>query len=221
MRNIFDINGPGITFLTKVFDVFMLSVLWIVFSAPIITMGAATSGAYAVINKYIKKNEGYFWKTFWNTFVDSLKQHFQTWFVALLGAIILILDAAGFRSMMLSNHPFGKLYWVVLFLIVVYITWFFYLSAYIALIEGKTKEVLRYSFFMIVLHPIKTFVNTVLILMCIGAILSVPIAFIFAPGIMIFLTSFGVESVFAKHLPQEDAKRLLGINKTDEANEEN
>lgn len=220
MRKLFDINGPVITVLTKIFDLLILSILWVVFSLPVVTMGAACAGAYAVINKYMKKNEGYFWKTFWGTFVDYLKHHLGTWFIALIGLVILLLDAVGLRSMKLQGMALGELYWVVLFLIALYVTWMLYLSAYIALVEGNTKEVLRLSLLMVVLHPGKAFINMVLVIMGAALLLAAPVAVTIIPAVMLWLTSYEIEQVFAMHLPEEDARRLLGKKRTDEKDKE-
>ena len=46
MRRLLDINNPIMRFLTNVFDLLALSVMWVVFSLPVITMGAASAVLY-------------------------------------------------------------------------------------------------------------------------------------------------------------------------------
>ena len=47
MRRLLDINNPIIRFLTAVFDLMALSVLWALFSLPVFTMGAASAALYS------------------------------------------------------------------------------------------------------------------------------------------------------------------------------
>ena len=65
MRRLLDINNPVMKILTGIFDLMVLSVLWAVFSLPIVTMGAASAAMYKTAYSYIRKGEEYLWKTFW------------------------------------------------------------------------------------------------------------------------------------------------------------
>ena len=43
MKRLLSIDNPIMRFIIKIFDCMILSVLWLVFSLPVITMGAATA----------------------------------------------------------------------------------------------------------------------------------------------------------------------------------
>lgn len=209
MKSLFGIDGPVATFFTKLFDLILLSVVWVILSLPLVTMGAATAAAYAVVTKYVRREEGRFWQTFWKTFAEHWKHHTGTWAIALVGLMLLGASAYGLRVMHLSGNPAGALYWVMLFLIGVYVTWTLYLGAYVALIEGGTRDVLRLSFMMVILHPVRALMNVALVIAGVAIVLAVPYMLIFVPGVLFFLTSFQIIGAFVKHMPEEEAEALL------------
>jgi len=84
---------------TKVSNLFLLNILWIIFSIPIITMGAATSALYYVTLKMVKNEDGYIIKSFWTAFRQNLKQGIIIEFVLLIGAVILLGDIWYFLQM--------------------------------------------------------------------------------------------------------------------------
>ncbi len=58
MAKLFDYNNPVWRFMGKVADMFFLTVLWVVFSLPIITIGASTKALYYVTLKMAGGKEG-------------------------------------------------------------------------------------------------------------------------------------------------------------------
>ena len=59
MRRLLDIDNPVMRLIIKLFDCMILSVLWVVFSLPVITMGAASTALYAAVYHHIRKDESY------------------------------------------------------------------------------------------------------------------------------------------------------------------
>lgn len=208
MKTLFDINGPVIAFLIKLFDLMLLSFLWIIFSIPIFTIGASTSAAFSVVQKHIKNGEGYFWSTFWKSYKSACKQNWLVWLIMLIIGAILFVDAMILRSMKLAGYASGNLYWVLLFLIVLFVTWFIYVAQYVELIEGKTKDILKYTLLMLALHPIKAVENMVLVGVGVALVLTVPVAGIIVPGILCYMMNYVIIHVFALHLSEEDAKKI-------------
>lgn len=83
----------------KVSNLFLLNILWIIFSTPIITMKFATSAVYYVTLKMVKNEEGYIIKSFWTAFRQNLKQGIIIEFVLLIGGVILLGDIWYFLHM--------------------------------------------------------------------------------------------------------------------------
>ena len=65
MAKIFSEDSKLMAFLAGICDILLLGFLWLMFSVPIITIGASTTAAYYTMVKGIRKKRGYIWKNFW------------------------------------------------------------------------------------------------------------------------------------------------------------
>lgn len=95
-RKLLDVDGPVISFLTKTGELILLSLIWVIFSLPIITIGASTTALYYSVVKNIRKNRGYPVKEFYKSFKRSFK---NATFVTIIG---LLWGAALYRLTMIA-----------------------------------------------------------------------------------------------------------------------
>ncbi len=211
MKRLFDMEGPVMGFLFKVFDCMGLSLLWLVFSLPVITMGAASAALYATAHRCLQKNEGHIVATFWNAFRENFKRSTLCWLVQLLILALLVLDAGVFRSMKAGGDWLGNLYWVILILFCVAVTWFAYISAYCARCNGRVREVLRISFQLMMLHPLRSLVVFFPIFCCGVVALMVPGVAILLPAPICWLGSRTIEQVLRLHMQPEDLERETAV----------
>ena len=205
---LFDINNPVMRWIVKIFDCMCLSFLWVIASLPVFTIGASTTALFAAIHRYIRLEEGGLWTTFWRAFRDDFKRSTLCWLAVLLIAALLAVDALVFRTMAINGQLLGKLYWLILLLIALVATWAIYLFAYAERFTGTVKDVLRMSFLLMVLHPVKAI--TVLAILLAGAALVIigPIALSIVPAAVCWLCDIVIAGVFAPHLRPEDRERL-------------
>ena len=205
---LFDINNPVMRWIVKIFDCMCLSFLWVIASLPVFTVGASTTALFAAIHRYIRLEEGGLWTTFWRAFRDDFKRSTLCWLAVLLVLVLLAVDALGFRTMAINGQLLGKLYWLILMLIALVATWAIYLFAYAERFAGTVKDVLRMSFLLMVLHPVKAI--TVLAILLAGAALVIigPIALSIVPAAVCWLCDIVIAGVFAPHLRPEDRERL-------------
>jgi len=87
---LFSYNNPFLTVLRRLVDYFLVGLLWVVASVPVITGGAALTAALQTIQTSIRKDEGHIVKTFWRQFRAEFKQ------ATLLWLLTLILEASCF-----------------------------------------------------------------------------------------------------------------------------
>ena len=208
MRRWLDINNPIMRFLTAVFDLIVLSVLWVVFSLPIVTMGAASAALYHAVYHHVRKGEDYLWNSFWSALKENFKRSTLAWLVALAVLGLLVVDAIVLRGRYLSGAPFGWLYYIILGLLALALTWTIYLAAYAARFNGTVREVLRFSFLLFRIHPLKMLAVLVLVLGGITFALALPAMVILIPAGVYFGATFPIESVFYQHLRPEDRERM-------------
>ena len=70
----FGIDGPFYRFICRFIDLVKLNFMWLLFSLPIVTIGASTTAAYSIALKMVDDEEGYMVKSFVKEFKRNFKQ---------------------------------------------------------------------------------------------------------------------------------------------------
>ena len=155
MKRLFDLESPLMSGLIKLFDCICLSVLWLVCCIPLVTAGAASAALYTTVFKYIRREEGTLAATYFGAFKENFRRSTLAGLVSLALLAVLVLDALVFRSLRLSGSAMGSFYGASLVLIGIALTWMIYLAAYSARFNGSVRDVLRWSFVLMVIHPLR------------------------------------------------------------------
>ena len=138
----FSVDGGLYKFMSRLWDMIKLNFLWMLFSLPVFTIGAATVAAYSVTLKMVDESEGYVGRQFIKAFRDNWKQGIPLGLLGLLAAYVVYLDFELFNKV--ENHP-------ILFLIAGIVSAFVFAMAFIyafplsARYENTLPETLRNS----------------------------------------------------------------------------
>lgn len=208
MKGLFAVDGPLVSFAIKLFDCMCLSVLWLAFSLPIVTMGASSAALYLTVYNYIRKDRGKLWNTFWDAFKENLKRSTILWLFAIALMTLLTVDVMVFRNMKINGDPLGGVYPVMLIVYCIAVTWLVYLTAYSAKFNGGIKDVLKFSFVLMVIHPIRAFGVFIPVICGIIIALTIPGLIIILPAGIFWACSFTLEKVFLLHMRQEDIEKV-------------
>ena len=92
MSQVFSLDNPFVRFMSKVADVFVLNLVWLIFSLPIVTMGASTTAACYVGMRLARGDEGYVFKRFWKSFKLNFKQATIIYLIQLVIGAVLAAD---------------------------------------------------------------------------------------------------------------------------------
>ena len=92
MINLFGIDNKFFETLEKISNIVILNFLYILFSIPIITIGASTTATYFVAMKIVANEEGYIFRTFIKSFKENFKISTIVWIMIMLVGGVLILD---------------------------------------------------------------------------------------------------------------------------------
>lgn len=92
MTNFFNIDNPIWKFIGNLWDFFVLSVLWLVCSIPVVTIGASTTALYYVTLKMASNQEGKLWQQYFHSFRQNWKEATVIWLGFLAVGIILGID---------------------------------------------------------------------------------------------------------------------------------
>lgn len=92
-------DNPIFNVLTRVCDIFILNVLWIVCSIPIITIGASTTALYYSMLKINREADSSITGMFFHSFFQNLKQGCGLTIIYALSGLLLYVEVQLYKSM--------------------------------------------------------------------------------------------------------------------------
>lgn len=121
LKGLFSVDNPLMRFLSRVADILILNLLFIICSIPIFTIGASLTAMYYCLFKIKDEEEGYLLKKFFHSFKQNFKQATLMWLVMLALGILLFLeflmyrDAAGtIGSVVRAIVLIGVIFWYLI-----------------------------------------------------------------------------------------------------------
>ena len=198
MDRFFDLDNPLWSFLGKITDVLMLSLLWILCSLPIITIGASTTALYYCTLKLSVDKEGYLMKSFFKSFKDNFKQSTFAWLILLFAGAILYFDL--FWSLSTGGTMGNSMLLVFGVTLILYVMVLTYVFPLIARCKSELKNIFIWAFVM----SIRNIHLSILMLLLTAGLLFVGF-FVFWPiflmgmGFLAFAQSYLLNLVFKKY----------------------
>ena len=132
--NLFSYDSPFSRFLYFVADIVTLHFLWILYSLPIITIGASTTALYYSCMKRVRTGEGYVTQNFRKSFRQNFKQSTILWIVLVLVGLVFSIDI---RFSMALGNTMGR---VMLVSCSVFLIPFVLLALYIFPVQAKFEN---------------------------------------------------------------------------------
>ena len=223
MREFFSLEGSFNKYAGFVADTFVLSLMWILFSLPIFTIGASTTALFYVATRRIANREGYITSDFWMAFKANFLRGTAVWLV-LFPVILLILVSMYIGIQLGDELPLGRI--VLPVQIVTLMEIFFvgiYLFPVLARFDMSVKEAVKASFFMANRHLLTSFACFGILAGLLVFVFLVPQIFplIFAiPGIYGILASMMIMRVFKRYRPEMDKDPVLELQEIERKREE-
>ena len=103
MDKFFNSDNMVMRTLSKIFDIGWLTLIYLVFCIPIVTVGAATTSLYYVSAKVLRHNRSYVWREFSQILRLSLYCAFRHFLHTLLMLVILVATVALIWLGMVTN----------------------------------------------------------------------------------------------------------------------
>ena len=141
--NFFSVDSPIYKFISRLFDMFKLNLMWLFCSLPIVTMGAATTAAYTITLKMVEDQEGYIAGPFWEEFKRNLKKGSILGIILLVALYAIYLDFQLFRAATQYNVLFLVVGVLAVFLLFMHMIYAFPL---LARYENSVINTLRNSY---------------------------------------------------------------------------
>ena len=207
MANLFDINGKAYRFMEKIADGLIVNILWVVFSLPIITAGAATTALYYTMYKVIQNDTGHVWKEFWRAFKTNFKQATILWIIFLLIIAFLGLDCYFAYILSDANVTLKWLTAVLMFLMAIWVMWSLYWFPYISHIDDPIKAVMKNTLIMCVSNFGKSLSLFAAFAACAAIIVILPLSPVFLlvlPAVYMHFACRMIKKVFSQYWNMEE-----------------
>ncbi|MDO4789188.1 MAG: YesL family protein [Johnsonella sp.] len=145
----FEFNHKWNVYLSKVYDFFLLNMLWLLCSLPIVTMGAANTAIYYVSLKMAEKREGNIVRSYFYSFRQNLKQGI------LLQILfnILLLPLLYFVRLSEGEKEGSLIRWICILSAVFLVLIFSYAYPLLARFDNTIKNTLINAAKLAVLYP--------------------------------------------------------------------
>ena len=186
MKQIFSISSPLYRFISRFWDMVKLNFLWLVFSLPIITIGASTVAAYSVTLKMVDDQEGKIGEQFLKAFKENLKQGTIMGLIAIFVSYAVYLNFELFNKVESNPLPFLIAAIVLLFVELLHITYAFPLCA-------RYKDSVKTLFRNSAAIAMKYFLRTLLLWVVVAVFL---VLFLFNTTLMYVGLLIGPASIF-------------------------
>ena len=160
-NDFFSMDSPFFRFMAKVADFMILNVLFVVFSIPLVTMGASITAMYDVLTKMDTKREVPAASGFIKAFKSNFKKATKLWLIVLGVAAFLILDIYLVGNVMpLSLNLQITMFIVFLVFLFVWIIVSGYIFVLQARIENPMGRTIKMAFALTLVHLIPNSIFT-------------------------------------------------------------
>ena len=205
MGSFFSTDNPLFTGLEYITNIIYASVLWILFSIPVITIGASSTALYYTVTKVIRHGRSYIFREFWQSFKSNLKQSTAVWLIYLLLMAVLLIDIRVMGGF--GTAPAQTLQFIFLAGICMVSGVMVYALAYTARFAQDTKHILTNSLLMAIRHLPKTLLLIIILAAAVLGCYLFGLAVVFVPAVAALLDSLILESIFVQYMSKEDLEK--------------
>ena len=186
----------------RVGELFFAGFLWLIFSTPIVTVGAASSALYYTTVKVVRRKRDTVWRSFWGAFKSSFKQGTAVTLLYLLFAALLVFCVLTGKNMQVGAElsMFAGAGFVISIPFVVILPWIF---AVISRFSAGLQQQLWYAVHMAIGHLPTTLALLGMLLLAVLLVYLFPFLLLVVPGGYAWLSSLLIERVMKSYMKKE------------------
>ena len=191
--------GGGFTNIgSKLFDIWMLGLLWLLCSLPLLTFGTSTAALYYAITHSVKKDDGYASTMFFRSFRQNFAQGTILWLI--LAACFMLMRLNTGILMAKTEGSFGLVMIGFYTAVMVYlILTGCYLFPALSRFRMNLLWYLQLSIFMVIRYFLTSLILAVIVGLSAALIFRFPILLLVLPGPVMWLMSEFLEPVLDRH----------------------
>lgn len=161
MSRFFNMESPVFQFLSRLADLMILNVIFLITCIPIVTIGAAWTSLSYMTMKMIRNEESYIVRGYFKSFKQNFKQSTIMWLIVLVAGFVLYMD---YRIMSVMTDVPGHNIILIGIYAVTLLSLFVlqYLFPLVAKFYNSTKNMFRNALLMSIRHLPFTVIMTVI-----------------------------------------------------------
>ena len=211
MREFFSLEGPFNKYGGFIADMFILNLMWIIFSIPLITIGASTSAMFYVATRRIADREGYITSDFWYAFKANFKRATMLWLIVFFIGGVLLWNIFGGAMEYVPERTVGFVFPAQIIFFIQLLLLNSFIFPVTARFDMKVVEVLKYSFFMANRHLLTSLLCAITLVGLVFLSWLSPMVFFIAPGVYACIASFLIMRIFKRYRPDMDPDPIVEI----------
>lgn len=197
-KNLFSPDGLYARAMNWLWNILVLSVLWVVCSLPVFTIGAASTAAYYAAAKSIRHKTGRLHCEFFRSFRSNFRQSLLLSLTMLLLIAVLLAECVYLYAN--PDVPAGVLYLFVGMLLSM-CAMSCYLWACLSRYSLSSLRLLRMSLVLTFRHLLTTLGLLALAGICLLGIYWMPWAILLLPGLVMLAATYPMERILRKYAP--------------------
>ena len=203
MGNFFNPNNAVFTFLGKIFDIIFLSVIFLIFCIPMVTIGPACTALYYAIVKVIRRERGYLFREFLKSFKLNFKQGAMIGVILTVIYIILTIDLIATYSTLGDSFINSVLFGIYIIFSVVILGFSMYVFPVLSRFCLTLKQLVKTVLIMTIKHFPSTVVMIVASAVAVFGVLRIPLLMFIMPALLTFVNSLVMERILKMYTVQE------------------
>lgn len=209
MSRFFSSENKFFVLMSKIFDVMVLGLMWLVLCLPIITIGPASTALYYTMVKVIRRERSYLFKEFFRSFKLNFKQGAIITLIYAVLVALMYFDFAYVRALTEEGSKYGAVLFGAFIVLGIFVVFtMVYIFPVLSRFTVTLKNLFKWSFFMAIRHIGWTLLMAVLFigtaLMLYFSFFYMPPLILFLPGLYTLIVSFPMERIFKRYMPVDD-----------------
>ncbi len=211
LESLFNPENALMCFINKIIDLVVLSILWTLCSAPLVTMGAASAALYYALTKSVRCQRGHAAKEFWRACKSNLKRGILFELVWAALAFMMLVTDVPLVTTFLDTGKVQNVFLLILFavkavLLIGAACWYYPMISRFEQGVWKTAEA---AVFTMLRHALRSILVILLTVFAVSLLVAEPLLLAIVPGVSAWLLSFLQEPVFralydSAEVPEDD-----------------
>lgn len=204
--------------MSKIFDMLVLSLLWLILCLPIITIGPASTAFYYTVVKVIRRERSYLLKEFFRSFRLNFKQGAILTLIYVMFIVVAYVDFRYAITLIEEGKQSGSMMLGIFIVLSVFVIFsVIYVFPVLSRFTVTIKNLFKWAFFLSIRHIGWTLLIGVMFvgfgIIMFFSFFWMPPLVIILPGVYTLVASFPMEKVLKKYMPQEETTEEDGIDR--------